>query len=275
MESCLYEGIVHHERLTPVRHSFQYRLFMAYLDLDEVPGLLRNGLLSPARFAPASFLRRDHFGDERGSLTQNLRELIVRETGVFAQGPIRVLTHLRYFGYYFSPLNLFYCFAADGKTLQMVVAEVQNTPWLERHCYVFWEGNREMPPASCSYRVAKVFHVSPFMDMDIDYRWQLTPPEDRLRVRIENFDAQKVFIRATMQLQKKAMSRWALWQMQFRYPLMTARMTAAIYFQAFQLWRKKCRFYPHPKYSATRARPAQARPAQASKLLGLDSFKAS
>ena len=49
MESCLYEGVVHHERLTPVSHRFHYRLYMAYLDLAELPSLVRSGIVSASR----------------------------------------------------------------------------------------------------------------------------------------------------------------------------------------------------------------------------------
>ena len=173
MESCLYEGIVHHERFRPVNHRFRYHLFMAYLDLEELPGLLRSGELSSASFAPSSFFRRDHFGDPRRSLPETVRE-VAEEAGATVDGPIRLLTQLRYFGYYFSPLNLFFCFGADGKTVQAVVAEVQNTPWLERHCYVLWPGNQEEAEPTGHYRHAKDFHVSPFMAMNLEYRWHVT-----------------------------------------------------------------------------------------------------
>ena len=139
MESCLYEGVVYHERLQPVKHGFHYRLYMNFIDLAEVPSLLRARLLSESRFSPNGFLRRDHFGAPRQPLAESVRDLVFEQTSLVADGPIRLLTQLRNFGYYFSPLNLFFCYAAEGSQLQAVVAEVQNTPWLERHCYVLWQ----------------------------------------------------------------------------------------------------------------------------------------
>ena len=76
-------------------------------------------------------------------LATSVRDLVESETGNRPQGSIRVLTQLRYWGYYFSPLNLFYCFDTEGETVEAIVAEVSNTPWGERHCYVLWEGNRQ------------------------------------------------------------------------------------------------------------------------------------
>ena len=61
MHSCIYEGIVTHCRREPVAHQFQYRLFMVYLDLDELPSLLgRGGLIATNKLAICSFLRSDH-----------------------------------------------------------------------------------------------------------------------------------------------------------------------------------------------------------------------
>ena len=37
MNSCLYEGSVRHRRMGSVKDEFYYSLFMAYLDLDELP----------------------------------------------------------------------------------------------------------------------------------------------------------------------------------------------------------------------------------------------
>lgn len=248
MESCLYAGVVHHERLEPVRHRFQYRVAMAYLDLTEVPDLLRLGLLSEGRFASGAFLRRDHFEDPSRSLGESVRARVLRETGLALDGPIRLLTRLRHLGRYFSPLNLFFCFAADGRTPAAVVAEVQNIPWLERHSYVLWRGNQFGAGAEACFRHPKAFHVSPFMGMDLEYRWRLSAPGERLRVAIENTAADRTVFRAALNLDRVPLSRRTRWAMLGRAPLSTARITAAIYFQAFRLWRKRCPFYPHPKH---------------------------
>ena len=246
MESCLYEGVVRHERLTPVNHRFDYRLYMAYLDLAEVPSLIRSGVLSEGLFGAAAFARRDHFGDSKRSLDECLRDLVLRETAVEATGPIRVLTLLRCFGYYFSPLTMYYCFADDGERLRAVVAMVRNTPWRERHAYVLWSGNQGETPGS--HRHGKKLHVSPFMNMDVEYRWRLNAPKENLAIAIDNAAGNEVFFRAALQLQRSPLTRASLRRMQFRYPFMTARITASIYHQAFRLWRKKCPLHSHPKH---------------------------
>lgn len=247
MESCLYEGIVRHERFQPVTHRFSYRLFMTYLDLDEVPALLRAGLLSGGRFAAAGLLRRDHFGDPRRPLAECVRERVAEATGVVPTGPVRLLTQLRCLGYYFSPLNLFFCLAADGHTPEAIVAEVQNTPWLERHSYLLWAGNREGDPTH--YRHAKSFHVSPFMGLAMEYRWRVPPPGEALSVTIENGADSSPLFRAGLGLRRVPLTRGNQLRLLCCYPLLPARITAAIYFEAFHLWRKRCPYYPHPGHN--------------------------
>ena len=132
MHSCLYQGNVQHRRLGPVEHAFRYGLYLVYLDLDELPMLLEGGYgLSRAAFTPASFRRADHLGDPQVPLTDAVRGLVQERTGWRPVGPIRLLTLLRNWGYYFNPLSLYYCFAPGTEEVEAVVAEVTNTPWRE------------------------------------------------------------------------------------------------------------------------------------------------
>ena len=95
MNSCIYVGRVSHHRYRPKPHRFQYRLFMMYLDLDELPGLFdRYWLWSVRRSALARFRRKDHLGDEQQPLSESGRELVKQQTGTRPEGPNRLQTHL-------------------------------------------------------------------------------------------------------------------------------------------------------------------------------------
>ena len=249
MLSCIYEGSVQHRRATPVEHRFRYGLFMLYLDLEELPLLLQSGVgLHGARFSPASFCREDHFGHPAIPLADSVLDLVRKQTGLQATGPVRLLTLLRNFGYYFSPLNLYFCFEGEGRLVQAVVAEVTNTPWLEKHWYVLWEGNRSGRPDRLRFRHPKGFHVSPFMDMASEYEWRLSEPGQRLALFLANRRGGERFFDVTMVLTRRELSRSAMARALVRHPWMTARVSQAIYWQAMRLWLKKCPFYPHPKY---------------------------
>lgn len=260
MHSCIYEGTVSHRRHEPVVHEFQYRLFMLYLDLEELPLLVGSrGLIGSSRFAGSSFLRSDHLFNAEQPLATEIRQIVQHQTGRAPTGRIRLLTQLRYCGYYFSPLNLFYIYDQRDEQPEFVVAEVNNTPWKERHCYVLWQGNRVGAHGSMQFSHAKQFHVSPFMDMDMQYGWRVGQPDSQLNIHLSNFQALKKRFDADMSLHRRDLNERQLRRMTLRYPLMTAQISAAIYFQALKLWWKKCPSYTHPKKPNGQRTPVELR----------------
>lgn len=244
MRSCIYEGAVRHSRSAPVRHEFEYRFFQLYLDLDELDTVFRGRWLwSTRRPAPARFHRGDHLGDPRTPLAEAVRELVALEHGVRPEGPIRLLTHLRYFGYCMNPVSFYYCFAPGTDSLDFVVAEINNTPWGERFCYVLDTRGEE----GRLHRFRKRFHVSPFMGMDLEYRWRFTPPGRELLVEMENWEAGERLFGATLKLGRVPISTASLSRMLTVYPLVTVKVIRGIYWEALRLWIKSAPFHPHPK----------------------------
>ncbi len=252
MNSCIYEGRVQHRRFSPVQHSFRYNLFMMYLDLDELPDLFqKRWFWSTTHFNLAWFRRKDHMGETHIPLSEAVRNLVLRESGVQLQGPIRLLTHLRYFGYGFNPVSFYFCYDRSGKKVETIVAEVNNTPWGEQHCYVLGKEKDDMPDSKKEFRFNKAFHISPFMEMDLQYRWLFKEPGDRLFSHMENLKDGKKIFDASLRLSRQEMSQWNLARVLTQYPLMTIKVISGIYVQALRLWLKNCPFYIHPRKEAS------------------------
>jgi DUF1365 family protein len=266
--SCFYEGFVRHRRHDATSDQLLHRLCMAYLDLDELPELFDgHPLWSARRPALAWFRRADYLGDRRTPLRRAVEQLVSERTGITLDGPIRLLTNMRFLGHCFNPVSFYYCFDAPGRHVRAVVAEVTNTPWGERHAYVLPVEGSLGAGRVIRGEFAKALHVSPLMGMDHTYDWRLTEPAETLSVQIEStrnggpLDGQLVFD-ATLSLRRRPIDSQELRRVLARYPLPTVRLTARIYAHALRLRLRGARWHPHPKRLQPSAQEQDARVAE-------------
>lgn len=251
LASGIYTGQLMHARWAPKAHRFSYQVFMAYLDLDELGALCSRSWFWSCT-GPALFWirRQDYFGSPAVSLKQAVLDKVEAELGFRPEGPVRMLTNPRCFGLRMNPITVFYVFDACGEQLLAVLAEVTNTPWDKRHVYVL-DYRRGAADQWVSF--GKQLHVSPFMPLQQYYRWRTHLPGQDVRIVLQNHavgDTQpeelprtrKVF-EANLVLQREPASRSVLNRLVLRFPWMTLKVMAAIYWQALRLWLKGAIFY--------------------------------
>jgi DUF1365 family protein len=246
--SAVYEGWIRHRRFAPVEHSFRYRLFLMYLDLDELPGTLDPyPLWSARRPAPARFRRADFMGDPARPLAECARDAVEASTGERPGGPVRLLANLRYLGHAFNPVAFYYCFDTSGERVEAVVADVNNIPWGERHPYVMARGART--GTVLTEELEKTLHVSPLMAMEQTYAFRASEPGEELAVHIESrpSDGPDKAFDATLSMHRHELGRALLTRMLIRYPAMSLQVVAKIYAQSLRLKLKGAPYFPHPE----------------------------
>lgn len=226
------------------------------LDLEELDSVFKSSWFwSTSRIAPFRFRQRDYL--KAFSDTSNLRDRVTKvlnANGIAVEvGPVRLLTQLRYFGFAMNPVSFFYCYDKSGDDLIAIIAEVNNTPWGEQHCYVIpGESDNRLSKVSIK-DLDKKFHVSPFMSMEQSYKMGFSIPGKSLGVKIENHldqageDGVKKILDVSMVLERQQITKAALTSMLFRFPLISFQIFAGIYWQALRLYLKRIPFISHPK----------------------------
>lgn len=250
--SALYVGTVMHRRLRPKVHQFRYRAFWLLIDLDELPVLTaRLKLFSHNRFNLFALHETD-LGDGSPTPLRIQTERLLEGAGIdIAGGAIRLLCMPRTLGYSFNPISIYYCHRPDGE-LAAIIYEVHNT-FGERHSYVASiDANSDEIRQNCR----KVFYVSPFMDMDLAYHFRLTEPAERVVVGINASKGGERVLHASLAGLRRELTDRALLQTFFRIPLITAKVTLAIHWEALRLWLKGIRLRTRPAAPARQATPA-------------------
>jgi len=241
-ESCVYVGLVSHTRHVPRRHAFRYPISMLYLDLDELASMPSTLWFGVERSRPLSYRREDYLGDAQTPLKVAVLDEVNRTLGFRPEGPVRLLTQVRAFGYAFNPVSFYYCFERDGRSLAAVVAEITNTPWGERHRYVI-RGSVD----GANEEFAKAFHVSPFFPMAQTYDWLFSAPDAQLTVAMANIERGSAVFQAGLVLERRPLNTAELARVALRLLPMGWGTHAAIYLQALRLWLKGTPFFSHPR----------------------------
>ncbi len=234
-----------HKRLTLTQSKFYYKYFMFYLDLDEIDSLSANmKLFSRNKFNAYSFRDKDHIAFERPDVKANILEYLSRNGIKDGIGKIFLLTNTAVFGYNFNPVSFYYCFDTEGKPL-CAVPEVGNT---FGELKPFFIGKESMEEGIFKARIQKDFYVSPFIDHDAKFDFQLHVPGESLSIKIDDYkDEGKIFI-TQLTGKRIELNDSNLFKFALKYPLVTIKVITAIHYQALKLIIKKVPYFKKEEF---------------------------
>jgi DUF1365 family protein len=262
LQSQWLEGTIRHRRKAPVSHEFSYHTGMLALDLREWHSITRiSPLFSLEKFNWLSLRRADYLAPEEGDLLETVSRQVEEATGWRPDGPVQLIAHPRYFGYVFNPVSFYFCYdkgdqPSEGAVPRVILAQITNTPWKERHVYCLEplrEDESALPDSSTApqwrserFEFSKRFHVSPFNPMNQHYRWTFNFRGPELRVHMNVLQDDEKQFDATLVVHRTPLDRKTLHKSLRQFPLEAFKVTAGIYWHALKLKLKGAKFFTHP-----------------------------
>jgi DUF1365 family protein len=239
-----------HHRLEPRPHRFHYTVFMFYIDLDELDLLVKKyGMISRNRFNFFSFKDAEHLQlpidqpDRSKTTKEHIISYLEQNGIVYDQHQIMLLTNLNILGYNFNPVSFYFVFDKNANPV-CAISEVSNT---FREMKPYFLGLDTFSENHFHLNTTKYFYVSPFIDHDTNFDFQLHVPGEKLNIRIDDYKEGKRFFISTLTGKRKGLSNRRLLLYSLRFPLLTLRIISLIHWHALRLWLKKL---PYHKKSA-------------------------
>jgi uncharacterized protein len=241
----LFDGDVMHARMRPRAHRFAYRVYTLLIDVTRLEKAHQaSALFSVGRFNLLSFRATDHGDGSSTPLADQIKTALAEAGMTQPVGRILLSCYPRVLGFVFNPISVYFVYDLDDAPAA-VVYEVRNT-FGEMHTYVAPLAIGDVSPAGIRQERRKLFHVSPFMDMDMRYHFRLRPPGETLAIRILETSKDGPMLAATFHGQRKTLKASSIIAAFIRMPLMTVKVVAGIHFEALRLWLKGIRFYSAP-----------------------------
>jgi uncharacterized protein len=253
--AALYVGDVMHARLKPIGHRFSYRVMSLLIDLDRLAAADRqSALFGVNRAALYSFHEADH-GERDGSPLRAYVQRRAAEQGIDLNGGrVLLLCYPRLLSYTFNPLSVYFCYRADGE-LALMIYEVRNT-FGDIHAYALPVKPDQLSAAGVRQQHEKLFYVSPFIEMAMRYHFRVSPPEQRVKLRILATDGGGPLLAATFNGRRRTLDTRQLLRAFFAFPLVTLKIMAAIHWEALRLWLKGARLVPRQNAAIKTGLPA-------------------
>jgi DUF1365 family protein len=248
MKNSFCNGCVIHNRLLPTTHRFKYQMSWCLFDLDQINETFKQSRLwSINKFNFVSLYNHDYFNSDSASIKTKAVNFLQDKISREFSGKIYLFTHPRYLGFGFNSVNFYFCYENDELTY--ILSEINNTPWKQKHIYFHDIRNDNINNSATHYefKFQKQFHISPFVEMEIDYLWKFEINDEKLNVSMQLKQDQKLLMNVALTTKLSPVETKNILKWTFKKPFQALKMFTGIYWQAFKLWAKKIPFISHPE----------------------------
>lgn len=249
MKSSFCNGSVVHKRLKPKVHGFKYHMSWCLFDLDHLDAVFNSSKFwSLNRFNLVSIRNQDYIESNDKKIQTKAKSIIEKNTKKKFNGKIFLFTHPRYLGFGFNSVNFYFCF--ENEQLIYILSEINNTPWKQKHVYFHDFKDQKIHKKNQTYEChfVKEFHISPFVDMEIDYKWKFKITDEIINVFMQLNQNDAVLMNVGLTTQLTPMQTNNLWKWSTKKPFQALKMFTGIYWQALKLWTKKIPLFNHPTH---------------------------
>jgi uncharacterized protein len=245
MASALYFGHVVHARMRPVAYRFRYATVSILVDIDQIASEAdRLPLISLNRFNWLSLHWRDH-GARDGTPWREWVNHFLAQYAIAAPARVELLCYPRILGYGFNPLAIWYAWDSNDR-LVALIAEVSNT-FGQWHHYLL-QPKEGTASGQLRAEADKVFHVSPFIDMQARYHFRFTLPSAGMATYIDETQGGERFFFASQEGVRQPLERRTLLKLLGFAPWRAIKVIALIHWWALKILLKGGRFHRTPKH---------------------------
>lgn len=239
----IYTAKVMHKRLFPRVNQFIYRVAYLALPLKQLSSI---SALPINHSGLISFYEKDHGAKSVQSLQEWIDGILLEYGLLQFVNEVVLVSMPRILGYVFNPVSFWMCLDHEGH-LRAVLAEVNNT-FGESHSYLCAHEDKRPMTADDWLQGEKVFHVSPFLPRDGEYRFRFAyRPSEQLGIWIDYVNAEgKTQLLTSLVGSFRPLTKRSLWCTQITHPLVTIKTILLIHWQAIKLISKGIRYIPKP-----------------------------